>query len=949
MNRRVFRFSRMLVGLFVLVALVPLLLSVLRLVFALHEEIVGGAAQQLQAELATIAERIHGNFQALRGNLLQVARNDDLVVATNDHFFSSLAERQFTVFMADKPFVVAMHLVSSKQDVLVSHARSPAAKRDRIPAMPSSPTDMVFVEDQGHLLLIAGVASLPGRPEESEVFPAQQALGGAIALEVALDKFLLFRLDELKRPDAHLLIMRGRDVASAMAPAQPFAEVQAFSQSRRVSPLPQMEFELVLSEDRRHKLARAKDIVVEAGLLALLFGLSGLAVGAIVARRLARPIEELARVASRYNQGDYSVQPKPSMFAEFTTLSDAFVEMVARIRTQIRELNGTIVNLHGLATEGRIVAGVVNLSRLQMQVRTSVGNLLKVSLESAQGDNSNLDIGVFFSETCFLSDRLPQGFYTVDHRGVPELESRTDIGTLQERFGVVLPVNDPRTLDVVAVVGVAIGNRDVLGRIIPTLEALITNISSAITTVRLEMAYRALRTKTQRIRTIFDSVNIGILLVDHNLRIEPEHSEHVSRVFGERGFGGWSLREFLRHKSDLGADVIHELEQRLLACMGETAYSVELNEESFPRVFFHENREGARFIEIDWIPVFDRNECVEHFMVVLHDATDFRRLKEESDSQKREMQILFQIGARTVSEYRRFMAEAKSVRQECELLLGNAAVSSSGMAHMRRIVHTLKGNAGSLGYSMVVEAIHGFEQRIKTIHDGTDLSASLLAYWRVVDKVVCEFESVFERRLAGFFGGVAPGVTVSEERVGVSDFMMRFSQNLGTLAKAVGRRTPLLSFSAEREWKVSAGFAEVLLPCLTQLARNSLAHALAGDSQGGHVRIEINRNDDCARFIYSDSGRGLDLATLALRAREVGLLPSSDDVAVAATIFSSGVTTATTSTNMAGEGVGLDAVRVLWARLGGAVQVEFTGPRTIDGFRPFRFVLTCPADCLMRD
>lgn len=958
MSLRGIRFSRMLILLFALAAVLPMALSTPRLVVALHDEIISGAAQQLQAELAAIAERINGNFQDAIGGFSQLSRTDDVVMAGSNRFFGALAERQFVGFIADRPFVERLHILTPDGEVLATSAPKRKLAVDPAVLSEASEKEVLKVVEGRRLLLAIRVPRISAESAATESpMLFHQASQGILVAEISLEKLLFHRLDELRRQDSRLLIRRKTHVVAAL-PSSRFVEPRrTFAQTRTINPFPEFEFELELAEDADLKLSRANTIVIESGILALLFVFLGVAVGALTSRRLARPIEDLAGIASRYARGDYAAQPQKSSFLEIATLSHAFAEMVARIRGQIHELNATIANMHGLAAEGRTLAGMVHLGRLQAQVRMSIASILRNACPPSQGDVvQQLKVDIFYAERCFLNDGVAPGFYAVDEAGTIRPEPPAEFADLSGRYGVLLPVCDPRTFEVLAAVGVDFPDDDVLARLVPAIEALLISVSSAITTVRLEMAYRLLREKTQKIRAIFSRVNIGILLLNEELRIEPEHSDHLGRLFGEAQFGGWFIGELLERKTDLAAGAVHETVQRLVACMGESSFTVELNEPSFPRSFCTRNAREKRYIEVDWIPVFNRAERVEHFMVVFHDATEFRTLQEESRLQRREMEILFQIGARTEDDFRRFMTSARSSLAQCKLALIGEVVDGASLAHVRRMLHTLKGNASSLGYSLVANAIHALERRIPRA--GVPVPQSEISLLvpvlrqqiTEIEGILQEFATVCRSRLSSFFArDLAAGEPPTRGGPLLDDVFSEFSHRLDSIARAAERPAPVLSSAPARGWRIDPELADVLLSCLTHLARNSMVHGLRGLADGGQITIQVEQCDALMQLSYADSGVGLDLVALHAAGRKAGILQQlATDEEIAQMIFVAGISTARELTELAGQGVGMDAVLSLIRGVRGDVRLEFAGERTFDGHRRFRVNLVFPSDLVSR-
>ena len=117
------------------------------------------------------------------------------------------------------------------------------------------------------------------------------------------------------------------------------------------------------------------------------------------------------------------------------------------------------------------------------------------------------------------------------------------------------------------------------------------------------------------------------------------------------------------------------------------------------------------------------------------------------------------------------------------------------------------------------------------------------------------------------------------------------------------------------------------------MLRNAVAHGIespaerrkANKSEEGEVRIRVAREATEVVVRVSDDGRGLDRDAIRKRAIERGLLRQetrlSDDQLLAL-ITQPGFSTASTVTQLAGRGVGMDVVANEIKQLGGSLQIE---------------------------
>ncbi|MEV4282335.1 hybrid sensor histidine kinase/response regulator [Actinoplanes xinjiangensis] len=120
------------------------------------------------------------------------------------------------------------------------------------------------------------------------------------------------------------------------------------------------------------------------------------------------------------------------------------------------------------------------------------------------------------------------------------------------------------------------------------------------------------------------------------------------------------------------------------------------------------------------------------------------------------------------------------------------------------------------------------------------------------------------------------------------------------------------------------------------VVRNSVVHGIepedvrlaAGKPAEGTVRVEVERRGRFAVFRCADDGRGFDLDALRRTAEARGLLPPGapppDVDALLRLVLQGGISTSPSVTEVAGRGIGMDAVREVGAQLQGEVRVRST-------------------------
>jgi len=133
--------------------------------------------------------------------------------------------------------------------------------------------------------------------------------------------------------------------------------------------------------------------------------------------------------------------------------------------------------------------------------------------------------------------------------------------------------------------------------------------------------------------------------------------------------------------------------------------------------------------------------------------------------------------------------------------------------------------------------------------------------------------------------------------------------------------------------EVDRGVLERMTGSFEHLLRNSVAHGVeaaeqrraANKSVEGQVTIQVAQAGNEVAIEFSDDGAGLDLPRIRERAVERGLLTADQPVTdeeLAQFIFASGFSTATTVTELAGRGIGMDVVRSEVNAMGGRIEIN---------------------------
>jgi two-component system chemotaxis sensor kinase CheA len=183
----------------------------------------------------------------------------------------------------------------------------------------------------------------------------------------------------------------------------------------------------------------------------------------------------------------------------------------------------------------------------------------------------------------------------------------------------------------------------------------------------------------------------------------------------------------------------------------------------------------------------------------------------------------------------------------------------------------------------------------------------------------------------------------------VEAVFMRFPRLVRDLSQKLGKSVELQLVGKDTE--LDRTVVDALGDPLVHLVRNSLDHGLegpeerraAGKPETGVLEISARHAGGNVVIEVSDDGRGVDPQKVARKAAERGLIApeqveSIDAKAAIDLLFSAGFSTAETTSDISGRGVGMDAVRATIRDLGG--EVLMTSAKGVGTCAQIRLPLT---------
>lgn len=516
---------------------------------------------------------------------------------------------------------------------------------------------------------------------------------------------------------------------------------------------------------------------------------------------------------------------------------------------------------------------------------------------------------------------------------------------------------------------------------------------------RIQQSTALVREKTAEIQAMLHAIPQGILMIEVGGRIHPEYSDHLKVVLEQDGFAGRDVMQVLFEGTDLGRDVLSQVEVAIAACVGEDAMNFEFNAHLLPTECEKTLPGGAaKVLDLHWAPMVDEaSGTVTRLLLCVRDVTELRALARASDAQAWELKLIGEVLAVPPRKFNEFIESALGFVAQNRELIARGEADESGrsdtVAVLFRNMHTIKGNARTHGLLLLAETVHRVEESYDRIRQG-------LACWdgrqlaRELDQVhaaIQEYQDVNDLKLGRGGAGGVPGddgvVMVPTEqvtrlqhlldhaaacpdfihearaealRIGterIEDVLADVLESLPGLAAELGKEVPVATLN-DHGIVLRVQAVPALRNAFVHLYRNALDHGIepavqrlaAGKPAAGQIELQAQLDARALRLVLRDDGRGLALERIRDKGVAAGLLRADEpvsDVAVANLIFSSGFSTAERVTGVSGRGVGMEAVKAFIEAEGGTVAIELDVPHPGVG-RGFAVVLTLPAGCGVR-
>ena len=443
--------------------------------------------------------------------------------------------------------------------------------------------------------------------------------------------------------------------------------------------------------------------------------------------------------------------------------------------------------------------------------------------------------------------------------------------------------------------------------------------------------------RNRQMEEILKTVSDGLLMMDEHFTIQGEYSRALEQILETPRLEGRSLLDVLGES--LPAATCMKAADYFGTLFNEKVIErliIKINPIAQARAAFSSPRgEITKFLKFSFMRSL-REGRIHRVLVRVEDVTRATMLAEELKSQSRRAEERMELGFQLVRAESQLLAdflaslERELTRAE-EVFAAGAVLANLGPARDRlyRIVHGFKGEAGLLQLTSFARRLHALEDELEQKQELAD-TGGLRKGLESVRELLTESYGVIQqfRALARIHPRHADESGAAEEARPTG--VLPLAEAL--LREQAQRRGLQARFHSHvTDGDLPAAYRSLIKDCLVQFIRNSVGHGIEspeerlahGKPAEATVQFIIRPQADHRQWelIYQDDGRGLDLGRIQQRLQELGWAWSNEEDLRQA-IFLPGFSTAATTDDLAGRGVGMDLVKTLVDAVGGFIQVH---------------------------
>lgn len=433
--------------------------------------------------------------------------------------------------------------------------------------------------------------------------------------------------------------------------------------------------------------------------------------------------------------------------------------------------------------------------------------------------------------------------------------------------------------------------------------------------------------KNQDLQLVLDNVDQGFITIDRQAQIVGEHSRIIETWLGpvKKDESLWDYLEQAAPGTRLGFALSWTE-------VTDAVMPLELTLYQMPRKL----QANGRHLRFEYKPLQVEGEEFEKMLVIISDVTALVE-RERSEQEERDM---LNVTSRLLNDRAGFLEFVA----ETENLIKKIRSNRDDVVHLKRDLHTLKGNTAIYGLCRLSHSCHELENDLETLSPSELDSSPLGEQWqRLSEKLKVllgegqdqsiavdarEYDNVLDAVRNG-----APSTSIRPlleawKLESLARRLARVGEQLVRTVDRVGKGQAEVDLDVPRIYLAREELAD-FWSVFSHVVRNAAVHGLEapevrselGKPGVGRYLLSAGVKDERLYIELRDFGPGIDWVKVRERAAQQGL-PSNTPQDLERALFSDGISTEREVSAAAGRGVGLSAVREVCLRQGGEITVS---------------------------
>ncbi|WP_144392461.1 GAF domain-containing protein [Pleionea sediminis] len=508
-----------------------------------------------------------------------------------------------------------------------------------------------------------------------------------------------------------------------------------------------------------------------------------------------------------------------------------------------------------------------------------------------------------------------------------------------------------------------------------------------------------LRRKNKDIATMMANLHQGVFTITEGGVIHNEYSKYLEKILETENIANRNFMDVLFSNTNLGSNALDQISTAVDAMIGVEEMMFDFNSHLLANEVTRTNPSGEkRLLEIEWVPIVNQEtDETDKLLVTVRDVTELKELQEAAEQQRKELEIIGQILSVEDEKFNEFLSTSLGFVNNCrELIKSSDSKDHELIARLFRNMHTVKGNARTMGFSYLTDTVHQVEhhydelrknddsqwepdlllneltQAEKDIQRYKDIAKNKLKIRSATGdsqiKNVDELKRLIDEAIKLDFSASTKDVKnwikdsydvlAQTQAKPLSEIITTVTESVYSLAEQLGKDKPDIYIDDGNVFIRKENHA-MLGNVFMHIMRNAIDHGIErgeerkakGKPIKGQIDLKVSSREGKVIITIEDDGRGLALNKIYQSAINKGIIdadqPKPSDQEIANLIFSSGFSTASEVTEISGRGVGMDAVKRFVEDSDGTIEVKLTNGQELDDFRGFCTQITLNSDSIL--